>query len=1177
MLTRFSHDHRLRPAGRMLVGVLVLILACAGGAFARTGDRAPYGRLDAKRWDPSLIRSSEAGRRALAREQVREGESSRRWLAVHELLGGRQVSRKSAALLRSRNLGPALLASGMEQGPSKSAQDYHDTLRVLIVRVSFLTNRDSSLTTIAPDGDFVLEPPVDPGPLEIDPPPHDKAFYESHLTGLSQFYDYQSGGRLHIEGRVLPEDPNGSYKVGDVADYGPGAGGFWKLEDLERLVRDMMVAADAGTQADGSANLADYDDDNPFSYIIFVHAGSDWQSDINGDSPNDIPTFFMTLAEPQPLTSIDTETGSVGMLSECSIIPETTNQDDYPGSIAAAFYHEFGHALGLVDIYNTDTMTPNAGIWDLMDSGTNLGVNIGTVTAEGDTVFVVANGVLPPSLGAWNKWYLGWLDLGEVQGTNLVYRLPAVEVPRDQYEIYDGISGDFDLRYAQGLRAGISPREWFLLENRWVPSGPAETPYQNLSFERDEATGVILYLAGERPQGFWQNSGLYDYFLPAGGVLVWHVNEDRIERGLATNTINTQGDGLRLVEADGITDIGILDAYVLGWYGSARDPFGGYDSEGFTSDYNDLYTDGFPSSRCVDRSWSGFFLSDVRPNTGTRYAVMRFGAGIKPVTDGFPVTLPQLVPGMAQPLDVNSLTPLVLPDGRSMVVFAAADSAAAGDSPYHLHALNPSGFPVWPGQADGPGGPFATLPGALAGSPVAVTTQAEETALLWSTVNGDVGLTVLGNATREAWVQHCETGLGTGAVMVGAQTAEPFVLVITTDGRAIALDPETGLQRGSALLLEPDSVSGAVLVRGDATAATALVPFGSGWFDIRFDQQTGSLTGEFHAYPGGSSSGHVWGGWLTNGDAERLHFFGEDGQLGTWQRVGDQWVPTGGLDLDRPPVCEPAVADLDGDGRDDLILATADMLHAFSFNGVPLRGWPVKLVDLFPLPDSTRISGPLVVADGTGDGVDDVYFNTDGGHLLGLDALGNLLAGFPFRWGDKAEAGLAVGNGYDPAGPRILWLASRGGYAGPPFDRNLVNGRITGYNLAAVSTRSRTSEWLGTGGGSRRMGPQGSPADLGELGPAAGEVDTALLYPNPLGRSPLTVRFFSADTRAARFWIHNLEGEVVYGTEIPAVAGTMNEMLVDLPDLASGLYVCRLEFSASGGRILRTMTLAVER
>ena len=89
-------------------------------------------------------------------------------------------------------------------------------------------------------------------------------------------------------------------------------------------------------------NAQDYDDDDPNTYVIFAHAGGDLQSNLvwtpgSPDySPNDIPTFFVTLGEAQALASIDSETGESGSLRECSVIPETTTQDGFKGSIAAA-------------------------------------------------------------------------------------------------------------------------------------------------------------------------------------------------------------------------------------------------------------------------------------------------------------------------------------------------------------------------------------------------------------------------------------------------------------------------------------------------------------------------------------------------------------------------------------------------------------------------------------------------------------------------------------------------------------------------------------------------------------------------------------------------------------------------------------------------------------------------
>ncbi len=1146
--------------------------------MAAAADRAPYGRIPAKRWNEMQLEQSTGGKALEQREHFRAAERERRGFAVHSLLGSHLVSRKSQALLRARGLGPALLAAGQPGFADKQAQDYQDTLRILIVRISFATNRDSSLTTIAPDGNFVLAPLANPGPLEIDPPPHNKAFYEAHLQGLSEYYDYQSGGRLHIEGRVLPEDPDGSYQVSDVADYGPGTGGLWTLEDLERLVQDMIVAADQGTQADHAANLADYDDDNPFTYIIFVHAGSDWQSDINGDSPNDIPTFFVTLGSPQPLTSSDSGTSATGMLSECSIIPETASQDGYPGSIAAAFYHEFGHALGLVDVYNTEAQTPNAGIWDLMDSGTNLGVTIGSVSAEGDTTFIVANGVLPPSLGAWNKWFLGWLDVGEIQGQKQQYRLPAVEVPRSQYGTYNGTTGYFSDRDHQALRAGISSREWFLLENRWVPSGPDETPYFNLSFERDENTGVILYLAGERPVGFWKNSGLYDYFMPAGGVLVWHVNEDRIEQGLADNTINTQSDGLRLVEADGITDIGILDSYVLGWYGSVRDPFGGYDSAGYTTDYNNLFTTGFPSSRAIDRSWTGFFLTDVVPNSRDKPSVMRFKAGIAPLVEGYPWTMDPAGQGVPRALAAESLTPLVAADDRSILIFASGP--AAGDStlaPEFLFALNATGNPVWPALPGGPPGAFATLPGPLAGPPVIAAIGAAGTGLVWSTRSGEVGLMDVSSQAHAVWSRKLGATFMTGAVTLLHTGLDPVVFALVGGDTMTALDLGDGTTVAPPVALGQGPVTGPPVVASDPAGDQVLAPGAAGWYEIAGPSLTGEMALTYHPYPAREASAGVRCVVVDSETGSRVWFLDGQGDLGGWQRQNGQWLPGDPLGLDAGIVCEPAVADLDGDGRNDLLVADGRRIHAFAATGARLRGWPVTLGELFPLADTTRIRGPLVVADGTGDGIDDVYFQTSGGHLLGVDATGSLLPGFPFRWAGKRAAGFAVGLGATPTSPRVLWLGSEGGYSGPPLERNLVNGRVTGFLLSAPAASGRTSEWLGARGGVGRNGPVGTAASLGVEAPVAFETDKAVLYPNPLGDAPLTVRFFSQDTRPARFWVHNLDGEIVYKTEIPSLAKTINEQAVALPQLVSGLYVCRLEFSSTAGRTMRTMTLAVER
>jgi M6 family metalloprotease-like protein len=1168
------------PRRTRLIRFLFLFVIMLAWAAQGAEDHPHYGRLPVMDRDWTKVGNLPDAPQRVEREQFRQGEYFRRWDAIHSMFGPQHLSRKSQEILAKRGLGRALLQEGL---PPAKAFTGVDTLKVLLIRIGFETNRDSTLTTIDPSGDFVLTPPEDPDALLVDPPPHNKAYFESHLFGLSEYYNYQSGGRLFIQGRVLPAGENDSYKLSDVADYGPGANDFWSLESLERLVRDMIVKADEETMADGGANLSDFDDDNPFTYIIFVHAGSDWQSDINGDSPNDIPTFFVTLGEPQDLPA------SGGSLSECSIIPETTNQDDYPGSIAAAFYHEFGHALGLFDVYNTTTGLPQVGIWDLMDSGTNLPVVLGQVTTAGDTIYEVATGVLPPSLGVWNKWFLGWVEMDEIDNRSEDYRLPAVQVPRDQYSMWDAGSGDFDLSYPQAIKAGPSPREYFLLENRYVPF-PDETstytPYNQFNFERDEATGVILYLAGERG-GTWSNTGMYDFFLPAGGLLVWHVNNDRIAENLEFNTVNAYGDGIRLLEADGIQDIGVLDSYVLGWYGSWRDPFG--EDNG----YQNVYIDAFPSSRMYDRSWSGLALTDIRQNGFRSSSVMRFGASITPLIEGFPWEVAAVVSteaaaagGEAGPraIDTMSGSPVTV-GSEEILVFAdsAPQDWTGGPFPASLFALTADGQARWPAPAGKPAGAFLELGSPLAGSPVLVPEYPGfEAALAWGTRSGRVGLSGLNStAAPGGWSVQMADSLVYGPAVLNTDSglrvvcfAAPDSLLLvegdgTPIGSGISLAEETGLAGMSYQGVPRYSAAGGqARVVALLDGAFAVIDLTSGLPAV-----TTSL-----AYPR-PVQGNLQSALAQVGDSDRLWLFDDEGSVGCWTIASDGYVAEAEpLEVAEALVHEPAVADLDGDGRLDLVLLTATKVLAFQAEGIPARGFPVRFYDLFPLDPDTRVAGPLVVADATGDGVNEVFFNTDGGHLVGLSATGRLLDHTPFLWGDTAGAGFAVGAVSSLTGKRTLYLLSEGGYTGEPMGRQFYNGRVAGYELLqAGSSDQTTSGWFGPAGGVARGGPEGELRHLGPGAPASAEEEMAYLYPNPLRDQLVTLRFFSGHGGQASFELYNLEGELVTRQTFAVPADLVVEQTVDCSMASSGVYFGRLVQPGASGTQIRTMTLAVER
>ena len=99
----------------------------------------------------------------------------------------------------------------MLQGPTAPA----DTWNVILVRVSFETDESGSLTSIRTGGDFDLTPA---GTSVIDPTPHNRSYFNSHMEAMARFFDFQSCGAAEITCDILPAGENGSYKLTDQAD-----------------------------------------------------------------------------------------------------------------------------------------------------------------------------------------------------------------------------------------------------------------------------------------------------------------------------------------------------------------------------------------------------------------------------------------------------------------------------------------------------------------------------------------------------------------------------------------------------------------------------------------------------------------------------------------------------------------------------------------------------------------------------------------------------------------------------------------------------------------------------------------------------------------------------------------------------------------------------------------------
>src|SRR5262245_55152824 len=351
------------------------------------------------------------------------------------------------ARLGARPTGAAAVEASAALGPP-------DTVRVAFIRIDFLADRAGRQPT--GDGLFDRSGPDTTIP-PIDRPPHDRHFYLQHLEALRRYYDAESYGRVVVEGDVWPRSPGAAYSVSDMADFGP-----WKFSQeiygaAVHMYRTMMFAADSQ-----SIELGDRIPWDSYDRFMLIHAGSDFQSDLRGDSPLDIPSFTIGVSDTDVVIFPDSTTRPI---DRAAIVPETANQDGFYGALNGVIAHENGHNLfGFADLYDVESGFPVVGLWSLMDSGNLTGSIVGL--PNGDEIF--ATGLLPPSVDPFHRFFTtDALKFNDVSWGDTITIRESERHP--------------DMR-----RVFLSSDEYLVLENRHL--APADT----IELDQDSTSRVIL-------------------------------------------------------------------------------------------------------------------------------------------------------------------------------------------------------------------------------------------------------------------------------------------------------------------------------------------------------------------------------------------------------------------------------------------------------------------------------------------------------------------------------------------------------------------------------------------------------------------------------------------------------------------------------------------------------------
>jgi M6 family metalloprotease-like protein len=437
---------------------------------------------------------------------------------------------------------------------------------------------------------------------------------EKQKKTMSQYYRDQSQGRFRLSGQVLgwytlPKDDTfyennmhgGGSPFGEMLAFG-----------LKNADRDVDFGLFDNDGLDGRPNSGD--DDGIVDTVFFIHPEAG--AECGGASENNIWSHSWHYDEPAyghsgPYLTDDISKNSLGepalnpdgspkhiVVVDYTIQPGLScNNDEHGGKKIieiGVFCHEYGHALGLPDLYDrTPNGSPNSqgvGNYCLMAGG-----SYGGDGEHADT---------PSNMSAWCKYYLGWapavtitasgpVNFEPVQDGNTIYRL---------------------------FIPGTHQQEYFLFEyrhNKWV----------------DDVFALRLN---------------WDEFLPQGGLAIWHIDErvgkdsgfwpfSPLDQGQNDAPIHVLSSPTRfgtphplvaLVQADGRMD---LERNVNRGDGSDL-----WDSGKSFIDDNQLLR----GSRGFDSKPTGILLSDINLNSLTLNAAVSDNTVVSVAMQSSNTTLP---------------------------------------------------------------------------------------------------------------------------------------------------------------------------------------------------------------------------------------------------------------------------------------------------------------------------------------------------------------------------------------------------------------------------------------------------------------------------------------------------------------------------------------------------------
>ncbi|MBS1513608.1 MAG: hypothetical protein JSS63_01150 [Bacteroidetes bacterium] len=874
-----------------------------------------------------------------------------------------------------------------------------------------------------------------------------------------------------------------------MQDYSPQ-----RNENLSKLGN---LFKDAWARADSFITFSNYNPEKT-AFVIF-HSGTGRDIDLTSifgfdPTPYDLPSVYLGLKNLKEFfgSSYQGYQTIEGFTIKNSLIIPSTEVRELNLSSGKVILE-----LGMNGIL-TASFGSFLGLPDLFNTNTGKTAIGRFGLMDGQSIFSF-NGLFPPEPSAWEKVYLGWVNPITISSGSANLRIKTSS----------GNTGNIDSTIYKVL---INSKEYFLIENRnrdYLNNGQ-KLFVRNRAFNDEKVftkdVDNFIYFNTSEIGGNIVDVEDFDWSLPGlindtikyrGGVLIWHIDENVIDANFASNTINNniEHKGIDLEEAKGAQELGV----------TFNTPFGSVTGDGTIVDYwfngnhyvpSTIYKNAFtpasiPNSLSYSLANSGISITEFSNQDTLMTFKVSIGTDfIKPLA-GFPKFVGIDTSGNAQPVGLR------FTNANNDDIFVNANNNGYG--------FKPNGASI-PGTANG-------------------------------LIFPDAGKYILGSMQTDNY----RTLYGVGERYVASYNSNNLIVIPMLNfysGNSSA--PSIGMTSSNFFNV---GLSNGSIYKFQVTSLG--IPSG-----VRVDSLNSPVVGFAKALPDSFTFANGNNKYIVTGSIIGTNSF----DILTVNNNNEFFI--NGTKLPNnygisKILSSPALADINNDGRQEIIFNGDNKIYALNSAGTILENFPVNF--------NQKITSGVSVADINNDGVYDLLFTSETGDLFAYGTNGKLVQGFPVKAGINSNSTPALANLNDTLG---ILTYGRDGYLYALKTTTVYNeSKVLWKNFLKDRFHSNYSTQ------SNYIAPTYS-----EKLPS----DKVYNWPNPVYDNKTYIRYYINGTAGVvSIKILDLSGELVTSLPSKNISNADNEVVWDVSAVQSGVYYGVIEATIDGATETKIIKIAV--